>query len=170
MLEGAGFILATLFSGICLISLFLSLRALFPSVLLRTQIAADRSPGRSLVVGLVNFLFFGSIVFGFVAISDGTGAQFFLLPAIVIAALLSIGLIFGLAAMAGIVGERLLTTRGRRRQTIWGSAIIILGSLTPLIGWFGLFPYLAMVGLGAFIIGWFRRRPLASDDETQEAS
>jgi hypothetical protein len=160
--------LLTLLTGVSLIALFFGFRFLFPRVVNRTRMVADRAPGRSFAVGLVNFLFFGAVGLGFAAISDGVGASVFLLPATVILAALCVGILLGVAGVGLILGERMMPDQNPRRQIFWGSVVIILASLTPFIGWFIFFPYVGLVGLGGFIIGWFRRSRLPNLDETQE--
>jgi hypothetical protein len=161
MADGMGIALLIVLSSICLVAFFSSLGAIFPRVVERTQAAVDLLPGRSFVIGLVNLLFFGAISSGFTALGNRSGAGIFLLPALGILAALVTGLGLGLTGMAGMVGERVLPDRGRPRQIAWGSIILILASLTPLVGWFGFFPYISSVGLGGFILGWFRRaRPI----------
>ncbi len=168
MADGIGIVLLTLLTGVSLIALFFGFRYLFPRVIERSRLAADRAPGRSLAVGLVNFLFFGAVGLGFAAISDGVGANVFLLPATVILAALSVAILVGLAGIVLLLGERMLPEGNPRRQIFWGSMVVILASLTPFVGWFMFFPYVSLVGLGGFIIGWFRRNRSASLNETQE--
>ena len=165
MADGFGFVLLVLFSGICLVALFSGLQVLFPRVVDQTQASADLFPGRSFVIGLVNVLFFGAIATGFAALGNGLGTGIFLLPSFVILAGLGIGLSLGLTGMAVVIGERLLPEESQRRQTTWGSIVLILGSLTPVVGWFGFFLYVSAVGLGGFILGWFRR---SQTDPAQE--
>ncbi|MGH2620817.1 MAG: hypothetical protein ACRDHG_09660, partial [Anaerolineales bacterium] len=89
----------------------------------------------------------------------GAGAGVFQLLALILLGLLVIALAFGLAGMSVLIGERLLPDASPTRQTAWGAATLVLASLTPFLGWFGLFPYLAIRGLGGFLIGLFRRSP-----------
>ena len=91
------------------------------------------------------------------ALSDGLGMQFFLLPALIILALLVIGLALGLAGTVYLVGKRLFPEATEWRQMLRGALILIPACLTPLIGWFIIFPYLSGLGVGAFIISWFRK-------------
>ena len=165
MAQGIGLFFATVFSAVCLIALFVALETLFPRLVERTRHTADASPGRSFVVGLVNLLFFGSVATGFAALNEGLGANVFLLPALVILALLAAALTLGLSGMAALAGGRLLPEGHPWRRVMWGGIVLTLGSLTPFIGWFGLFPYLGITGLGAFILGWFRRSAPPEPDD-----
>ncbi len=78
-----------------------------------------------------------------------------LAPALTLAA----GLTLGLAAMSSLVGERLVPQRGPISQAVIGAAAIVLAGLTPFLGWFLFFPYIALVGLGGLVIGLFSRAP-----------
>ena len=89
----------------------------------------------------------------------GAGGGIFHLLALILVGLLVIALGFGLAGMSVLIGERLLPDASTTRQTAWGAASLVLASLTPFLGWFGLFPFLAIQGLGGLLIGLFRRTP-----------
>ncbi len=156
--EGLGAVLIALLSGIGLTGLFLATAALFPRVVDRTRRTADRSPGRSFVVGFVNIFFLGAIGLGFSALADGTGLEFLQLPALLIYSLLVILLGFGLTALSQMTGARLIPDSHPVRQHVLGTWALILGGLTPFIGWFAFFPYLAIVGTGAVLLGTVRAR------------
>ncbi len=157
MEQGLGVLLLILITAICLVALFTTLRVLFPEVVGRTTETIESMPGRSFVLGLVNFLFLGAIGLGFAALSDALSSEFFFFPALILAAALAIGLTFGLASTATLLGQRVSPDGSRWRQTVLGGSMLILASLTPFLGWFLLFPYLGLVGLGGFILRWFRR-------------
>ncbi len=165
MESGIGILLLVVLSSVGLLALFASLLALFPKIVRRSKEAAERTPGRAFMLGLVNFLFLAAIGLGFGALSNGLDTEFFLFPALLIAAALTIGITLGLAGMAYLVGERLYPDHDQRKQILWGSFWVILASLTPFLGWFLLFPYLAITGLGAFILRWFQARNLDAADE-----
>ncbi len=168
MADGFGLVLLTIISYFCLVALFSALRVLFPRVVERTRSAAELLPGRSFVIGLVNILFFGAIASGFTALSNGLGTGIFILPALVILSGLVIGIGLGLTGMAAITGERLFPDEARRKQIAWGAAVLLLASLTPVVGWFGFLPYLCSIGLGGFVLGWFRRAPAQPAAEVQD--
>lgn len=167
MAQGIGLFFITVFSAVALIALFITLATLFPRQVERTRRAADTNPGRSFVVGLVNLLFFGAVATGFAAINESVGGNVFMVPALIILALLTIAMTLGLAAMAWLTGQRLHPKPEVWRQVMWGGLVLTLGSLTPFLGWFGLFPYLGITGLGAFILGWFRRKTPPEIEESQ---
>ncbi|HLE03836.1 MAG TPA: hypothetical protein VI729_04380 [Anaerolineales bacterium] len=141
-----------------LVALFSLLRVLFPVQVGSAKLAAIEMPGRSFALGTVNLLLLSVIVAALGALGGGGGGIFQLL-ALILVGLLVIALGFGLAGMSVLIGERLLPDSSLARQTAWGSATLVLASLTPFLGWFGLFPYLAILGLGGFLIGLFRRSP-----------
>jgi hypothetical protein len=61
--------------------------------------------------------------------------------------------------MSALIGDRLVPLRGPISQVLIGAAAIVLAGLTPLLGWFLFFPYIALVGLGGVVIGLFSRTP-----------
>jgi hypothetical protein len=79
------------------------------------------------------------------------------LPGLFFLVVLGVGLSFGSAGMAQLAGKRLAPTQGEVRRDIWGALVLSLGSALPFVGWFLLLPYVELVGLGAFIIGFFHR-------------
>lgn len=147
--------------NIGLVAYFLTLGVLFPRRVAKTRTVADLMPGRSFAVGLVNFLFFGAITLVLFNIAERVGNQFvktiLTLPALFFLAVLGIGLSFGLAGMVQLVGERLAPAQTSFRRTLWGALALSLGSSLPFVGWFLLLPYAGLLGLGAFIIGFFWR-------------
>ena len=156
--EGLGAVLLALLSGVGLTGLFLATAALFPRVVDRTRRTADRSPGRSFVVGFVNIFFLGAIGLGFSALAEGTGLEILQLPALLIYSILVILLGFGLTALSQITGGRLIPESHPVRQQVLGAWALILGGLTPFIGWFAFFPYVAILGTGAVLLGMVRSR------------
>jgi hypothetical protein len=154
-------ILFVIVLGIAFGCYFLVVGALFEKRIAKTINAAGLMPGRSFGIGLVNFLFFGSIVVVLFAFSEGVnnGAVKFilLLPALVLAAILVTLLSFGLTAMVQILSERVFPDLSAWKKTFWGTIILAFGSAIPAVGWFLLFPYAALTGFGAVILGFFQR-------------
>jgi hypothetical protein len=143
---------------VSLAGLFTAVAALFPVTVEITRRAADDHPGRAAGLGLVNIVFLGGVSIALQSASEGSGVRFLGLLSILIAAFGVIGLAFGLAAVAGLAGERLAPHRSGMGRIVLGTIVLTLGGVTPFIGWFGLFPYVACLGLGGFILGLFRRR------------
>jgi hypothetical protein len=122
-------------------------------------------PGRSLLLGAVNLLFLGALVTVLTAASERAGAARALLQILALppAVALTAGLLLGVSAVAALAGARLAAARGPIAQLVIGSASLVLGSLTPLVGWFLFFPYIALLGLGGVVIGLFGRAPATSE-------
>jgi len=142
--------------GICLIALFNVLGVLFPARIESIRHAAETSPVRAFFLGLVNFLFFGALILGFLAMGENIH-RIFLLPALLILSVVSLGLTFGVGGIIQLTGNRLQPDRSPIQRTTWGTTALYLACLTPFIGWFGVTAYLAWVGLGAFILSFFKR-------------
>ncbi len=151
--------------NIGLVSYFLTWRLLFPRRIAKTRAVAEGTPSRSFGVGLVNFLFFGAIAMVLLSVADRVENEFLktvmTLPALFFLVILGIGLSFGLCGMAELVGERLAPTQTAFRRTVWGTLAISFGSSLPFVGWFILLPYVGLVGLGAFIVGFFWKEQVA---------
>ena len=139
---------------------FLVIGALFTNRVTKTQRAINQLTGRSFLVGFVNFLFFGVIAIVLFSVADNTsGAIRFILtiPALLITALLTVILSFGLAGMVNTMGERILPQNSSVEKSVWGTVILAFACALPLVGWFLLFPYVGLVGFGAVILGFFQR-------------
>lgn len=159
MQDALRILLLLAFLNLGLVAYFLTLTALFPRRIAKTRAAADLMPGRSFAVGLVNFLFFGALTLVIFALANNIGNEalrtLITLPALLFLTLLGLGLSFGLAGMVQLVGERLAPAQSHFRRTLWGTLALSLGSSLPFVGWFLLLPYSGLVGLGAFIVGFF---------------
>ncbi|HEY2979883.1 MAG TPA: hypothetical protein VGJ22_01775 [Anaerolineales bacterium] len=151
--------LAALIAG--LISYFLVLAALFPKRTAQTQAAIAAMQGRALGIGAVNFLFFSVIAFILFQLADGASGPFkviLTIPAVLITAALVIALSFGLAGMVNLIGERAMPDATALKRSVWGTIFLGLACALPLVGWFLMLPYAGLVGIGAFIIGYFQRQ------------
>lgn len=152
MSEATALVILAPLGALSLVALFVAMGALFPRQIADVKSKSSDMPGRSFLLGLVNVVFLSVIA----AALSGAG-DFAQLLALLLFAILVIGLAFGLAGMAPLIGERLLPESSGVRQTGWGAAIMVVASLTPFIGWFLLFPYLSFRGIGAFLLGLFAR-------------
>lgn len=160
MTEALRLIALLVFGNLCLVAFVLALEALFPRRLARTRALADEMPGRAFLAGAVNAVFFGAIILILFAIPSDWLGELPRLPAVGLLGLVSIGLSYGLAGVARLVGGRLRPRDGALRQSFWGTLALSLGSTLPVVGWFGLLPYAACLGLGAFLLSFFvRARP-----------
>jgi hypothetical protein len=63
----------------------------------------------------------------------------------------------GLSAMVSILGERVFPDLSSWQKSFWGTVILAFASAIPTVGWFLLFPYVALTGFGAVILGFFQK-------------
>ena len=148
-------LVASLLLTVCLAALFTSVAALFPVSVEIARRAADDHPGRSFGLGLVNVLFLTGLTLAFLSISGGPLMK---LLALIVASAGIVALTFGLTAVSGLAGERLAPHRSGMGRIVLGTVALSLGSLTPIVGWFGLLPYIICLGMGGFVLSVFRRR------------
>ncbi len=145
---------------IALAAHFLVIGALFANRATKTKRVITAMSGRSFGVGLVNFAFFGVIALVLFSVAGNAGdfIRFILtIPALLITAVLTIMLSFGLAGTSTLLGERIFPDQLAWKQTAWGTMILSFACALPIVGWFLLFPYAGFVGIGAFILGLFQR-------------
>jgi sorbitol-specific phosphotransferase system component IIBC len=139
---------------------FLVVSALFANRVAKAQCIINQMPARAIGVGLVNFLFFGviaTILFSVAENTTGVIKVILTIPALLITALLTIILSFGLAGMVNLVGDRILPEHSSLKKTLWGSVMLTFACAIPFAGWFLLLPYVAFLGFGAVILGFFQR-------------
>lgn len=153
MAEGLQLTIIILFSWGTLAALLVLLPALLPGRVARAQQVAQNSPGRSLVIGLVNCLFFGVLATIFAQGGDVGG----LIALIILLALAAVTAV-GLAALNQIVQARLYPQRGEVSVGLKTAVLLIAGGLVPLLGWFVVAPILLLIGLGVGIITLVQRR------------
>lgn len=146
-----------LVGSLVLAAFFAVLAALFPDRLARAQSVAARSPGRALVVGLINGIFAGAIITALLALADWTGIQLFVVPALVLLVLLAIAATLGLGGVAQLVGGRLAPAGSPSLRPALGGVAVGLACAAPFAGWFGLLPYVVLLGLGACLLSLFER-------------
>lgn len=142
-----------------LVPFFIVIGALFPKRTAKTQSILDLMPGRTLVVGLVNFVFFVAVGMVLLIVAEQTEdllKAILSFPALAIFTVLAITLSFGLAGMVNLIGERVSPTQSGWRRTLWGTLLLGIGCSVPFVGWFLLLPYAACAGIGAFITGFFQ--------------
>ncbi|HEX9675096.1 MAG TPA: hypothetical protein VGA07_03895 [Anaerolineales bacterium] len=160
MREGLGPLLVLIGAPglVCLLSL---VTVLFPRIAGAAQRSAAAMPGRSLLLGVVNLLFFTALVVVLTAAGERASSRSGVLEVLALAPALVLGsgLTLGLAAMSALIGDRLVSQRGPISQAVVGAAALVLAGLTPFLGWFLFFPYIALVGLGGVVIGLFSRAP-----------
>lgn len=160
MTEIIFFFIDILLLAVTVSAYFLALGALFSNRVEKTQGALQQMTGRSFLLGLVNFLFFGIIALILLSVADNTDGfikAVLTTPALVITAFLAVLLSAGLAGVANVLGVRLFPDHTSWQQTVWGSAILTFACALPFVGWFLLLPYVGLTGIGATILGFFQR-------------
>jgi hypothetical protein len=158
----------TFLIGLALVAFFLVMNVFFGGRITRTRQIAELMPGRSFLVGVVNAVFFTAIALLLFALGDQRrGAQIFGLIGIVVLIPLFISIIFGLAAMVRLTGDRLVSRLAEPWRTVVSTIVLTLACELPFVGWFGLFPFLCLYGLGAFVIGLFYRQKIEEVEEVE---
>lgn len=142
--------------GTCLVALLLIIAALWPGFTLRTRANLESSPGKTLMIGLVNYIFLGAITL--VSMELGPIA----IVGIALSGMLLTGTFLGLPAAGGLVGARLHSLR-EQETTHWGeiaggSIALYLAILIPVVGWFILLPALCLWSFGAAALTLASRR------------
>jgi hypothetical protein len=150
-------ILGILGVALSLVAFFAVVGALFANRVSRTQSIIEAMPGRSFTVGLVNLVFFGTVTLVFFSLSERLHGGGMRLLGVIFLAALSIGVAFGLTAMAEVLGARIRDQAVGLARTAWGTILLALACALPFIGWFVLLPYAASLGLGGFILSLFSR-------------
>ncbi len=151
----------TLLLTITFSAYFLVIGALFPNRVAKTQVIINQTTARSFGLGMVNFLFFGTIVLVLLFLMDGRVPEFLrillIAPTLAITGLLIVLATIGLTSMVKILGERIFPDFSLLKQTLWASVVLSLACSLPFVGWFLLLPYVAFVGIGATILGFFQK-------------
>lgn len=140
-----------------LVAFFAVVGAFFPHRVSRIETVVEAMPGRSFVVGLVNLVFFGAVMLVLFSLAERFNGAGLRALGVIFLVVLSIGVSFGLAGVVQIVGARIKDEAGGLVRTAWGTVLLALACGLPFIGWFGLLPYAASLGLGAFILSFFIR-------------
>jgi hypothetical protein len=139
-------------------ALLILLTALVPNYAKRARGVMHKWPGRSFLLGLVNFAFF----FAIALLANIKFVPIQLIGALSVLIALPILLTSGLLTATGVAGERIWQQITSKPARLVGS--LIIGTLAmgltlfaPIIGWM-LFLGLVFTGLGASIIALFRRK------------
>jgi hypothetical protein len=159
-----GVILVVVFGGAGLIAIIMIVNLLLPAPVRRTRLALEASLGRSLLLGIVNFLFAGVLVALLLwptRIGGAVAGIFVFLAGL--AALAAAALILlGLAALTGLLEERMGKTKSSAPPQLRGGLLILLACLTPYFGWFVITPLLLWTAMGAAVAALFRRNDKAA--------
>jgi hypothetical protein len=160
--EGLLALVALIVLGICLVALITVEAALWPGFARRARHSLETSPGKTLLVGLINYLFLGGI--GLVLMNLGAIGVF----ALPLLGLLLLGTLLGLSPVASLTGQRLYALQEREvdgwQETATGSISLYLATLLPIAGWFLLLPALCLWSLGATVLALVGRRQAEDAD------
>jgi hypothetical protein len=157
-MEILSIILLAILIGFSLVAFFLVLEIFFSRRIARTRQALELSPGRAFLIGLVNLGFFGTLALIFAALADQGGGDAIRLVALAILMIPTAGIVFGLAGAVQLAGERLAPGKPPVWRGAAGAIALIFACGLPFVGWFGLLPFLCLLGLGGFIMTFFSRR------------
>lgn len=158
-----------IFSILFLVALVASLifiRGLFPLRVNRIRQTLENDWKRSFWIGLLNTVLITIFVLGLGSLADH--APIFFFPAFGIYGAFLIGLLYGLAAFIGTLGDRLFPDQPPVKRDIRAGAVFLLASLLPAVGWFLLFPYVISLAVGAVVITLFQKRPKTQNEVETE--
>jgi hypothetical protein len=141
---------------VTLVSSLLFIRGLFPIRVDRIRQTLENNWKRSFWIGLLNTVLITIFVMGLGSLGEGT--PLFFIPTFAIYGAFLIGLLYGLAAFIGTLGDRLFPEHPLVKKDIKAGAVFLLASLLPVVGWFLLFPYVISLAVGAVVITLFQNR------------
>lgn len=142
-------------------ALWMLTRGLWPKLAGKTRRAADRGLLICSLVGIVPAIIVvaGTSVLAKIP-QGGLFAVIFM----------GLGLTWGFIGSAGFatrIGETLwpdLSAAAPWKQTRNGGLVLICCALLPVVGWVILLPLIAIAGLGAHVLSWFSRSPVAAPE------
>jgi hypothetical protein len=161
-------ILVILFGGFSLLAFFTALVLLLPKPIMQAQHMLEDSGGRSLLLGLVNFIFFGLLATLGIWLSQQTAsvvAGIFVLISGVITLGIAAFTLIGLVALANLLGTRIGSEASPFLTIMRGGGLLLLAGLAPYVGWFLFTPLATWAGLGAALSALVRKRENANADE-----
>ena len=167
-MEILGLILLVTFCGITLLASLEATLRLFPEHVERARRHLENSLSRSLLLGLVNFIFLAVIVVLFVWLGEQLGdilGGVFGVLILVILVVLTLLLILGLCALSNLVGGRMAEAKSPLVAHRYGGLLLILSGLAPFVGWFVFTPLILWTSLGASIQTIVRRNRISAPDE-----
>jgi hypothetical protein len=156
------------FAGALGVALIVSLLGILYMTLVVAPNATQRFTGALRERNLRSFLF-GVPVAGVFGLA---GAATHKVPALfsLVALAFGVSLVLAYAATAEDIGRRLYWSCGkegsRASHLAAGWLVFAFGSLFPVIGWFVIFPYVSLSGLGSLPMGAFARRAAAAPSRT----
>ena len=155
-------LLVIILLGLSSISAFMVVVSLLlPTPIIKIQNVLDKRPGRSLLLGFVNFAFFGLLatLSGWAAdqLSGVLEAIFTVFAGVIVLGLIIFS-ILGLVALAQLIGTRIDPDAKPFLISLRGAVILLLAAFAPFIGWYLMTPLLVWAGLGAAIQALLQRK------------
>jgi hypothetical protein len=154
MIDTFSFMVQIVLALVCLPAFFLIVKTFFPARVERIRIAATDHSGRALLVGAVNAIFFFAVL-------SVLGPLVGMGPGEVVSVVIVVSLVvmwcFGMAGVVQLVGMRLVPDKEPLSRTIWGTIVLGLACVMPVIGWFGILVVTSLLGLGAFVLSFFSK-------------
>ena len=161
-MEILGLILLVVFSTITLLATLEVITLLFPAPIKRIRNTQNASLGRSFLLGLVNLVFFATIVLLLIWLTEQQIGPVLSGLAVVVALLILIGLLTllltGLSALAGLIGKRMDDSSSIIPAQRRGGLLLVLVGLAPFIGWFFFTPLIFSLCIGASLQTLLQRK------------
>ena len=157
-------------SGIAtVVALLAAINLLLPKPVQQVQHNLEVSLGRSTLLGLINFLFFGAIFTLAIWFSERSGTIvagiFVFLAGLVLLGIIVLA-VFGLVAFANLLGNRIGGEPATPFKTnLRGGLLLVLAGIAPYVGWLIFTPLVVWAGLGAAILALTRKREKGSSVE-----
>jgi hypothetical protein len=156
-------------SIVAVVALLAAINLLLPGPVQKVQQNLEGSLGRSTLLGLVNFLFFGALLVLFVWLADTLGniaGGIFIFLAGLIGLGIIVPAVFGLAAFANLLGGRIGDESGSPfKANLRGGLLLVLAGIAPYVGWLIFTPLIVWAGLGSSILALARKREKESSFE-----
>jgi len=170
-MEILGVLLLVPLGGITIVALFATLILLIPAPIEKTRNHLESNLGRSLLLGFVNFTFFALLTAILFWLADQGGGDLSSGISIFLAGIIMLGFaifaLFGLAAFANLLGERIGNGKTPFVSNLRGGTLLLLAALAPYIGWFIFTPLIIWTGFGAAISALLRRKKATPLEENE---
>jgi hypothetical protein len=158
-----GLLFIIIFGGVGLISIFTVIGLLLPNLVDQTRTVLETSPGRSLLLGAINFLCVGILDALFIWLAQLVNnvkviGGILVIIGGIITITLALLVFLGLASLANLLGHHVGEPNNDFNAFTRGGALLFLAGLTPFIGWFAFTPLVIWAALGAAIQTLFRRK------------
>jgi len=159
-MEILGILLLVPLGGATIIALFGALSLLIPMPIEKIRSNLENVLGRSLLLGVVNFIFFALLAMGLGWLAQNSGdvlGGILIFLAVVIVFGFVIFATLGLASFANLLGDLIGGGKTPFVANLRGGALLLLAGLAPYVGWFIFAPLALWAGFGAAISAFFRK-------------